>query len=280
MADGPISDGGTLTLAVKRYVSSQFQNPTIKLSTEVSSKLGYAPTVQFKAHSHLTVLIEVSETPYPAILKLRRTEIEELQIPIAVYCACPEEAYTRNQKDSKQLIEHGFGLLTVASSGVVQRRAPGIPLIQRIAPAEFRSSIAQLPVRLRRKLAESYDVYGSNPASGVSGVTEIVEGLILTAGREAVGKGWIASAKVKPGQPAVTLAAMEANGQFNGATAAIGSVKGYISEIRNNSHHFPKNPASAAKKYRECRHSFLEGLKRVAAFRSAMRNAGLTGGLK
>lgn len=275
-----ISGSGALTAATKKYIASHYQNPVIKVSAEVSPKLGYIPALQFKINSHLVALIEVSDTPYPAILDLRRVEIEDLQIPICVYCACPEEAYIARQDDVKRLIKHGFGLLTVSADGTVQPRATGIPLIQRIARELFQEEIKTLPLIIRRRLVEAYDKYVNSAPAGVADVSEVVEGLILTAGREAVKKNWLSSADVRPGRPADTLSAMQNLPRFNNASSAIGSVKGYMSEVRNNSHHFPKNPANAAKKYRECRHSFLEGLKRAVSFHGAMKNAGLSGSLK
>jgi hypothetical protein len=275
---GSLTSGGDfLRDAVKRYFAELYQNPPMKLSTEVDPDLGYTPTIQFKIHSHLIVLVEVSETPYPAILSMRRTEIEDLQMPIEVYCACPEEAYLSNQSDAKRLVNHGFGLVTVSQDGRVHRRSGCIPLIQRISEQEFKNEVRTLTPSIKRRLVESYERYNNSAPSGVADVAEVLEGFILKAGREAAKKGWIDAKAAKPGYPATTLDALQASPQFTAAMAAIGSVRGYVAEYRNTSHHFPKNDAQAAKKYRECRHAFLDGLKRVCSFRTSMRNQGLSG---
>jgi hypothetical protein len=73
---GSLTSGGDfLRDAVKRYFADLYQNPQMKFSAEVDPHLGYTPTIQFKIHSHLVVLVEISENPYPAILGLRRTDI-------------------------------------------------------------------------------------------------------------------------------------------------------------------------------------------------------------
>lgn len=279
MAFDLTSGSDTLREAARKYFADHYQNPAMKFAAQVDPKLSYAPTIQFKIHSHLYVLVEVSETPYPAILGMRRTDIEDLQIPIAVFCACPEEAYLADQANAKRLIGHGFGLITIAADGQAQRRANCIPLIQRISEEEFKNEVRALPSAIRRRLVEAFDRYNHSAPTGVADVAEVLEGFILKAGREAAKKTWIQQNQARPGQPAATLDAMQAAPQFAASMAAIGSVRGYVAEYRNTSHHFPKDKAQAARKYRECRHAFLDGLKRVSSFRSSMRERGLSGGL-
>ena len=263
----------------KAYFASHYHNPSMKFACAVDKGLSYSPSIQFKIHSHLSVIVEVSETPYPTILSLRRTDIEDLQIPIAVFCSCPEEAYLNDQANAKRLIAHGFGLVTVAMDGQVQVRSTAIPLIQRISDTVFKAELKDLPAGIKRRLVEAYDRYIHSAPSGVADIAEVIEGFILKAGREAAKKGWIA-AKFANGQtPASTLDAMQAATELAPSMAAIGSVRGYVADYRNISHHFPKNQQQAAVKYQECRHAFLDGLKRVNSFRSAMRARGLTGSL-
>ena len=251
----------------------------MKFSAAISKNLGYTPAIQFKIHSHLTVLVEVSEIPYPAILALRRVDLEDLQIPISVYCACPEEAYLADQDEAKHLMNNGFGLITVSKDGRVQPRSSCIPLMQRIAKGEFKNEIKSLTPFIRRRLAEAFERYNANAPSGVVDVAEVLEGFILRAGRDAATKKWIDKDAAAPGQPAKTLDALQAASQFTGAMASIGSARGYIAEYRNTSHHFPKDKRQAARKYRECRHAFLDGLKRICSFRFSMKASGLSGDL-
>lgn len=171
----------------------------------------------------------------------------------------------------------GYGLLTVSADGTVQKRAGTIPIVQQIGDQEFKVELTELPPTLRRRLAESFDVYNHNAASGVADISEVVEGLVLRAGRDAAKKKFIAAGDVRPGAPAATLAALLACSQGKNAAAAIGGAQSYISMYRNVAHHFPKNKKQAFKKYRDCRHGFLDGLKKVNQFRDAMRGIGLSG---
>ena len=51
----------------------------------------------------------------------------------------------------------------------------------------------------------------------------------------------------------------------------------FVKECRNLTHHWPKNKKAAHKKYADCRHHFLDGLRTIQAFRTAMKAEGLTG---
>jgi hypothetical protein len=247
------------------------------LGEEIDQNLAWKPSISFKISEHLTVLAEVSESPYPMIFHLRRLDLYKVEMPISVYCVCPEEAYLADQTAAKKLMADGYGLLTVGADGTVQKRASTIPIVQQISDQEFRVELVGLPATIRRRLAESFDRYKHNAPSGVADVSEVIEGFVLRAGRDAAKKKFIAAGDVKPGAPAATLAALLASAQGKSAAAAIGGAQSYISMYRNTSHHFPKNKKQAFKKYRDCRHGFLDGLKKVHQFRDAMRGMGLSG---
>lgn len=278
MSTSGLSSGDKVLIdAAVNYFSNRHQQPVIHLSSPVSKDLGWTPSLHFRAHEHLTVIGEVSETPYPLIFQLRRTELLALSMPASVYAICPEESYLKNQPEFKRLTADGFGLLTVDLERTVQRRAATIPLIQQITETEFEGDIRGLPKKLRSKLADAFDAYKHNAPSGAAEIAEVMEGLVLKAGREAAQKGWIANADAKAGATAKILSAMQQSVQCRNAAAALGAAQGFISMYRNLSHHFPKDSRQAAKKYRDCRHGFLEGLKKVAFFRDQMRHLGLSG---
>jgi hypothetical protein len=173
----------------------------------------------------------------------------------------------------------GYGLLTVDVDGNVHRRSSTIPLLQQITDEEFRAEIRPLPQKLRTCLAESFDRYKHNAPSGSTDIAEVIEGLVLRAGREAAKKGWIDKADAKPGAPAATLAAMQKSAQFQSIAAAIGAAQAYISMYRNVNHHFPKDKKQAAKKYNDCKYSFMEGLKKAVFVRESFRKIKLSGSL-
>ncbi len=280
MAAGELSSGTTfLVNSAKKYFEVTFQGPQIHLESPVDSTLNWIPALHFKLNDHLTVIAEASETPYPLIFSLRRQDVIRLQQPVAIYCICPEESYLHDQSASKRLIADGYGLITIASDGSAQKRASCIPLIQQITDEEFLADIRNLPRKFRTRLAEAFDRYKFNAPSGVADIAEVFEGLVLKAGRDGVKRTWLPAWEVRPGAPARTLQAMTASPQFQNTRAAIGAAEAFISMYRNTSHHFPKNAKQAATKYRDCRHGFLEGLKKLVFFRDAVKSIGLTGGL-
>ncbi|SFI18269.1 hypothetical protein [Methylobacterium brachiatum] len=279
MSTGGLSSGdAVLVNAAKSYFAKTFQNPTIQLGEAIDKTVSWSPAMKMRVHDHLTVIAEVSEKPYPLILSMRRSAIIQLDMPISVYSVCPEESYLANQAEFKRLTADGFGLITVDANGNAQPRSRAIPLIQQITEVEFAADIKGLPVKLRKRLAESFDHYNHSPPTGAADVAEVMEGLVLKAGREAAAKNWIPASEAKPGASQKTLIAMQGSVQCKNAAAALGAAQGFISMYRNLNHHFPKDRKQAAKKYRDSRHGFLEGLKKVGFFRDQMRNIGLSGG--
>lgn len=260
-----------------RYFSDIYQGLAISYGAAIDKGLAWSPALSFHINKHKMILVEVSETPYPMILKLRRLDITKLDIPISVFCVCPEAAYLEQQAAAKELIADGFGLLTVDSTGDVQRRADCIPLIQQIATSEFGSVIKELPKGIRLRVAETFERYKHDPPSGTADIAEVLESMVLRAGMDSVKKGWLLAGDAKPGSPARTLAAMQKSSHFSNAAGPIGAVQGYINLYRNTAHHTPKDKKQAAKKYRDCRHGFLDGIKKVPVFRDAMKGLGLSG---
>ena len=227
------------------HFANLYENPSMLVGKAIDPNLGWVPTFFFTVNGHVTVACEISEGPYPTILEMRRKDIEEIANPIAVYCVCPEESYLANQSDAKRLISHGFGLLTIDSNGKAQSRASCIPLIHRISDLTFKDEIATLPKILKQRLAESFDRYKQNAPSGVADVSEVIEGMIVRAGRDAVKKNWISANKVRPGHTAETIDAILQSNKAIQAAAALGGVRSHISQYRNSASHFPKNKKQA-----------------------------------
>jgi hypothetical protein len=275
MSDGDLTSGTEfLQKGAIAFFKGHYQNPDIRIQQPVNASLNWVPSFHFRVHDHLLIAVEASEAVYPMILSLRRVDLEKLQFPIAVYSVCPEEAYVRDQTEAKRLMSHGYGLITIDSAGMATRRASSIPILQQIHAEEFQHELAGLPLKYRQRLARAYEAYCQNAPLGVGDITEVMEGMVLKAGQAAAKKTWIQSNQAKPGQSANTLAAMQKAAQLGHCAAAIGGAQSYISVWRNTSHHFPKNPAKAAQKYRACRHGFLEGIRQIKAFRESMKTAG------
>lgn len=270
---GLFSSEEFLTQAGAKYFSEIYENPTIKFHEKVDPALHWCPSLHFKANNHLKIIGESSELLYPLVFRLSHADILAVNEPISVFCICPEEIYLQESKQPEvnDLRAHGYGLLTVDKNGKVTKRFTCIPLIQHLPEAEFNSEIKDLPSKLRVRLKDAYENYNHNSGAGVKALTEIVEELVINAGKKMVTKNWI-NQKTLNGPLANLLDGMTSANQCRGAIAAIGGARSYISDYRNTSHHVPRNKKQAFQKFRDCLHAFRDGLKKIQNFRTAMKN--------
>lgn len=205
-----------------------------------------------------------------------------LQIPepISIYCVCPEEVVFNSDKRRliKQLREHGFGLLTVNRDGEVQREFSAIPLIQVISKNDYKEEIEGLSKKIRQRIGQAYEDYCNKPTTGVASLTEIVEGIVGRAAADAVKRQYLTSAELGS-TVAANLDALYSAGSCRNARAAIGGLRGYVHQYRNLSHHWPKNKKASYKKYKDCKHAFVDGIKQIQQFRRAMKSINLSGEL-
>ena len=273
---GFTSSDKILAEAAAKYFRGIYERARMRFREVVIAELGWEPSLHFKANDHLTIIVEASETPYPQILRLRHAEVLSVHMPISVYCMCPEEAYLQESKqpDVNNLRSHGYGLLTADKKGKVTKRFGCIPLIQHLPESEFTTEIKDLPIGTRVRIKEAFESYNQNAGGGVRELTEIMEGLVLDAGKKMASKTWI-DKKATQGPLADMLDAMAATPKCRNAAAAIGGARSYMSEYRNPSHHPPRNEREAYTKYRDCLHAFRDGIKTIQKFRSAMKNLGI-----
>jgi len=272
-----ISSHATLLAAAKRFFAEHHEVTKIEVGTAIDDKLGWQPSLHFDATDHLVIAAEMSDTPYPAILRLRHADLMNIDLPIAVYCVCPEDAFLSKdaQPDVHLLQAHGYGLITVDRNHHSMRRFSCIPLIQHIPDDEFKHEIDGLPKKLRARIRDAFDTYRNNAVSGLQDLSEIIEGLIYAAAKGVVRKGW-APKELLTKTTADVLDDLAALKECKAARAGIGAVRGFVKQYRNPSHHFPKNRKQALKKYRSAQHGFRDGLKQIPAFRDAMAGIGIT----
>lgn len=240
--------------------------------------VAWSPSLAFQINGFHTVCGEASEDKvYPEVLRLRTADILAVHEPISVYSVTTDEVYLRpsEQESVRELERHGYGLITVAADGTVTRRIVAHPLVQHISVQDFQVSVRELPTKLRQLASAAFDTYGVTPTSGVAQLSEIVEGMVARLYKDASRKGWVP--KKLPNTTALTLDALAAAPQFGGAMAALGGARAFYSDFRNLTHHFPKDKRKAHKKYCDCKHGFLEGLRRVKGLREAARNLLLSG---
>lgn len=263
--------------AIKKYLLSTYSHPPIKSDEVIDQKLGWVPTLSCPVNNQL-MLIEASEKPYPEIFRMRRAEMVEVPAPVAAYAACPEEAYAQAQKEASDLALHGFGLFTVDASGNVTAKFPAIPIAQHIPETQFKADVDGLPASHKRKARECFDLYKLNAPAGVANLAEQVEGLVMRAAKDAAKKSWISNAQAKDNLANV-LINLQGSGKFINADTVLSAARMYVQRYRNVAHHIPKNKKQAYRKYRDCRHAFLDGLRTMRDFVDAMKALGLSGGL-
>lgn len=264
--------------AARRFFEGLYENPTMHINTELHRDLAWTPALRFTIHEYINVFVEPSENgPYPRILEMKSIEVRNFPEPIAIYVVCPENVISNSAQRSR-LKDQGFGLITVYPNGDAQRIFPAIPLIHSVASAEFKKEIKGLPKRIRQRASEAFEDYCNKPVNGVKTISELLEGLVTQAGNEVVKKAYLTKTELGNGS-ADTLDALHDVIQFRNVRAEIGGVRSYINEYRNLSHHWPKNKKKAYKKYADCRHAFLEGIKQIVRFRAAMKKVALSGKL-
>jgi len=278
---GLTSGGAFLRDAARAFFSDHFENPHMYEEKELHQNLEWTPALRFVVNNHINVFVEPSENgPYPRILTLKHWDVLNFPQPIAIYVVCPESMIVSpsQQADRKRLQAHGFGLVTVDHSGQASRMFPAVPLAQVIPRTEFKEKIRSLPRKIRQRVSEAFDDYQNQPVNGVKAISEILEGLVEQAGKDAVKKSNISRNRLG-NRVAEVLDAFYTIGQFATIRAEIGGVRRYIKEYRNMSHHWPKNRQKSCQKYTECRHAFLDGINQLRRFREATKSVGLSGNL-
>lgn len=273
---GLVTGHDSLLAAAIDFFEGYYENPHIWIGTTINAKLGWSPSLHFNANDHLIIAAETSDTPYPRILQLRHAAIMELPLPIAVYSVCPEEAFLKpsNQNEIRDLLAHGFGLITVDATNAATRRNACIPLIQHIPRDQFLEELSDLPKKWRVRLRESYDKYLNNAVSGVRDVGDVFEGAIHSAVTQAAKKGWVPNNTPKKAI-ADALDALAAAKQCKPVLASIGGARNFYKHYRNPTSHFAKTKKDAHKKYRNAQHGFRDGVKQLGHFRTAFKGIGI-----
>jgi hypothetical protein len=275
MSTSGLTDGETLLAeAAAKYFRDRYELNDVKQFEALDPALSWRPSLHFQRNNFVTIAAEVSEeTPYPEILRRRRADIIAVHRPIAIYAVCPEEVCLSGdmQSEIKSLRAHGFGLLSVDTGGEVDIRFGCIPLMQHISEQEFRDEIRALPPKFRAALREAYDRYTNDAGSGLEAITQNVEALVKCAGKRTASKKWL-DKKVLKQSVATLLDALYDVSQLHNARAAIGGVRGYMTEYRNVAHHAQTSRAKAHKKYQDCHNGFREGIRKIETFRTAFKH--------
>ena len=282
MSTTGLTPGATFLIdAARAFFKEHYENPSMYLDEKLHKNLEWTPALRFVIQQHINIFVEPSETgPYPRIFMLKQANIQNFPEPIAIYAVCPEDMLTSSSQrtDMKRLQAHGFGLITVDQDGQANRLFSATPLVQIIPRSEFKDIIRRLPLKIRQRTSEAFDDYMKQPASGVKTLSEIIEGLVEQAGKDAVKKGYVSMNNLGNGTASILDALYDIN-QYNNIRAEFGGVRGYFKAYRNISHHWPRSKQKAYQKFADCRHAFLDGIKQIRRFQEATKSVGLSGNL-
>ena len=263
---------------VKALLKSDFGAKSIKEDAELDRTVRYTPNLQFRKSNFTSVVVELSETPFPAILEMRRTDITDLGIPVEVYAACPSEA-ARSEKgetEINELVDKGFGLIVVSDDSVATVRHPCSALKLRVPKTEFLTAMGSPPATVKRRLQEAYRSYQNSPSDGLDQVCDMVEALISRAASDAVKKSWTSKSKLT-NNTASQIDELQSLEQLKGARAALAKARGFTTFERNKHRHAPKTKAEAIEKVNAKKKRFLEAVETVGRLQPALKKDGLSG---
>lgn len=277
---GLSSGANFLRDAACNLLGQHYGAASIEIGQPLARNLNWTPAAKF-TNKGIHYFVEPSEEDcYPQILRLRYADLVNFPEPIAVFCVCPEEVYLApaQQAEIGRLQDHGFGLIAVRQNATASLKSHPIPVIQVIGRGEFAENVRGLPKRIKQELTEAFELYRIKPHQGVASVSEILEGLVQQAGRDAVQKQLVTKRDLG-GSVAKALDTLYDVKGLESSRPAVGGVRNFMNAYRNAAHHWPRNKKESYRKYRECKHGFLEGLKNVVRFRQAMKDVGFTGNL-
>jgi hypothetical protein len=239
----------------------------------IHKDIPWRPSFYFK-QKYSIMAFEISERPFPAIFYTAYASIMTVHQPIIVYSICTDENIKANEV--KDLQRHGFGLFTINPDSTVSKFLDGIPLIQHIPEHEFLDECNDLPPKIKGRLREVYEIYKTQPQSGLSEQTALVEEIVNNVTKQMVKKAWLPETALK-----VTLANKLRQHilpcpNCSSATSSIAGLISFVADYRNMIHHSPKSQKQLYDKIHSCQHGFREGIKRLKLFNADMKQIGIT----
>ncbi|TLZ44533.1 MAG: hypothetical protein E6K21_19325 [Gammaproteobacteria bacterium] len=239
------------------------------------SREAASPTFYLRPNRVLIVAVEVNDVIFPEILKIAAHDVEQYNMPIAMYQACSLDVFQKDVKMAKVnlLRNHGFGLITVDDSddAVIQFRAP--PHAQHIPPERFDAGIAVLNQRLKIKFRGAYSTYQTNVVQGLQEGAQVIEALVNCIATQAQGAG-IVPASTSKKDAADIIDILYATPMFHPYRAALGGARSFFREYRNPPSHPPRTPNEAAVTLRKCKAGLFEALRMAAELRRVIQLVG------
>jgi hypothetical protein len=186
------------------FCRSRYGANGLKVEENIDNVIGWQPTFFLRPTRFLILAVEVNDLVYPEALKAAAHDIGHFDTPIAVFQACPLDAFQNDPKHTKVnlLRKHGFGIITVDDDNAATIQHPCIPLAQHISPEELEHELAGLNSVLKVKFKAAHQTYTSNIGQGLQEVGQLIEALLHSVAKQAAKNGIIAAIN-----PAHSLAA-------------------------------------------------------------------------
>jgi hypothetical protein len=216
----------------------------------------------------LIIAAEVDESIYPQVLKLSSQNILKFNFPISVYVICPLEVFQADAglKNSKELREHGFGLITVDDRGAAHVQDNCIPLAQHISESELEAQLKEeydgckLTANLKVAFRTAHKTFVVNEGQGLQAAGQIIEAIVNRLTECSIHAGYVA-ANIAGSSAADKIDALYGLPRFKNHRAALGGTRGFVRAYRNAVSHPTRTPQQAVRKIRQCRDGFFEAIR-------------------
>jgi hypothetical protein len=248
--------------AGQKYLTSRYGKNGLKLEEEIDPAISLRPTIQLKLNKAQIIAAVVSDSLYPASLKVAGHDILRFDFPIAVYLICALDIYQadKGQKVTGELRRHGFGILTVDDEANVVQQCACIPLAQFLSEEEMAPDLSALTPKLKVAFRTAHGTYVTNEGQGLQACGQIVEALVRSLARGAATKGLI-TAPPKGTATADLIDELYSKNAFKDSRATLGGARDFIKEYRNIASHPADTAKQAMTKIRKCKKGFLDALR-------------------
>ena len=171
---------------------------SFRIEEEIGPTLQYRPTLQAMTPDHYFLCVEVSESPYPALLEPVVLDCVTQGLPVKLYVAFPSDPTPADYKARVDRARaHGIGVLEISPTQA-QIIHPSLPLsLAGLRPRPKK----EFPARYRSALAVAEDTFkNGSPAQGCLLIHQEIEQLSRRIAKKTQTKGlWRA---LKPNEKA------------------------------------------------------------------------------
>jgi hypothetical protein len=246
--------GDTIAQPVLAHLKAKHGSNGLKIEVPFSPNVNWKPTIQLKSGTVELIVVEVSDTPYPPVMKFAVADLlnYEANRPIRAYHACPLSVLQSTSADVRRafrsLKEHGFGLYTVDDSGHVEEQFAAAVLIHHVPRNRFDELVKTLPIDVKTPLNKAYEVYRTEARQGLQFAGQVVEGLVQVLAAESQVKGWLSSYGANSSAADLIDALYEVGTKpLKDHRATLGGARNFIKRDRNSSSHPAKSKKIASK---------------------------------